>query len=80
MAVWNVRGINHKLDELQMELREKRHSYSYFVGEVSTEIEHYLLIYSGVLQDKSDAADLAIIINKKVSKKKKVKLSPCLTN
>jgi exonuclease III len=57
MAVWNVRGISHKLDELQKELTDKKTDIAILAEtkkklKGTTGLEHYIFIYTGGPREK----------------------------
>jgi hypothetical protein len=71
IGVWTVRSIGHKLEELQTELMNKKidiaiSSETKKKLKGTKELEHYILIYSGVPQEKRGVAGVATMINKKL--------------
>lgn len=70
LGVWNVRGICHKEEELQKELKQADIDIA-IIPETkkklkgSVELEDYIMLYSGVPQNKRASAGIAILLKKK---------------
>jgi exonuclease III len=69
VATWNVRGITHKLDELNRELRNRKIDIA-VISEIkrkskgSKELENYVMIYSEVPREEWASSGVAILVRK----------------
>jgi exonuclease III len=67
VATWYVRGITHKLDELNRELGNRKIDIAVILetrkkSKVSKELDNYVMIYSGVPREASSG--VAILVRK----------------
>lgn len=73
-ATWNVRGLTHKEEELQNELKRANVDICLLTEtkkkmKGTTELKDYILLYSGVAQTKRASAATAILVKKQFRNK-----------